>query len=114
MKPKSPAAVRKGLVAVILGVVALIGCGGPARIDTSSDAALESSLERITARMSNNDKRSFFESCGKFIAPLDPGDKPVPGRVPGSLAARYRQLDGLTAAEVLAKAAPESAQAKSR
>jgi hypothetical protein len=96
------------IAALVLATAALTGCGQTPRIDASSDAALESSLGRITAGMSNEEKRKFFESCGKFIAPLDPKDKPVPGRVAGSLAARYRQIDGLTAAQVLAKAASES------
>jgi hypothetical protein len=105
------------LLVLVLTAVALTGCSKPARIDASDDAALEASLERITAGMSNDEKRKFLESCGKFIAPLEPADTPVLKQVPGSQAARYRALDGLTAAEVLAKAAAagsEPAPANSR
>ncbi len=58
--------------------------------------------------MTNEDKRKFFEACSKFVGPPADSKSPVMKIVPGAQAERYRSLEGLTAEEVLAKAAHPS------
>jgi hypothetical protein len=98
-------------LACAIALVLVAGCGKPPRIDASSDEAIEASLARITARMNNDDKRKFLDACSKFIGPPPGSGGPVMKTVPGAQAERYRPLDGLTAEEVLAKAAQEGTPA---
>jgi hypothetical protein len=80
-------------------------CSNNTRLDASSDEALKKSMERMTAGMSDQQKKQFTEDCltvvlldGFKIALEDKGGAPL------SSAKMFKPLDGLTVAEIHDKA----------
>jgi len=96
---------RKG--SLLLSVVVLIaGCGGPPRLDTSSEESAVASLKRVRESLPE-DVRPAFDEAVTTVA-LDrvgaSGAAEMAGGPPALGARLLRPLNGMTAAEVLTEA----------
>jgi hypothetical protein len=91
---------------VCAALIALAGCGGgpPPKLDTTSDESTAVSLKAMTDGMSDAEQKRFEEDCK--IAAL-PGQYESPSSAPKGDGPKdkLRSLDGLTAAEIRARAA---------
>lgn len=98
----------------------LAGCGdsgvssGGARLDTSSDSAMEASIEAMTKDMSNSEKQELAKALagimmmrGFSLVGEDLSEEEIHARV-------MEGLDGLTASEIVAKAEEVKAELQSR
>lgn len=98
----------------------LAGCGdsgvgsGGARLDTSSESAMEASLDAMTENMSNSEKQELAKSLagimmmrGFALVGQDLSEEEMNARV-------MEGLDGLTASEIVAKAEEVKAEFQSR
>jgi hypothetical protein len=95
-------------------LVFLTGCGAP-RFDASSDTAVDASMERLSQGMSQEEKEKFgravtaltmMDGLSKAIGVLE-GEEPATPEpaTPGTIKAElFKPLDGLTAAEIVARA----------
>jgi hypothetical protein len=89
-------------IALLLGP----GCGSPARLDTSSDAALAQSKKAILSAMPESERMSFNIDCLAAIGDehiTKTGERSEKGE---KLTDKdlFRPLEGMTAAEIKAKA----------
>jgi hypothetical protein len=91
-----------------------IGCGGPPRVDTSSEKSTVASLRRVRESLPE-EMRPAFDQAVTTVALYRLGDNPprhMGGR-PEALGARLlRPLNGMTAHEVLTEARRIAAEAK--
>jgi hypothetical protein len=97
------------------------GCGGSPRLDASSDATLEASTKRITAGMTEEQKKAFVSDMGAAVLPgamksvfenaFKKGANKTP---PQSGHEVFKPLHGMTASEIHAKADRERQQLKER
>ncbi len=104
---------RAALLCVVVLVGVLAGCG-PATIDGSSEAALKASLEKVRAGVEKG-KEGDFDEAVLLLAYADivPGE-PLPSD-DGDRVARYQKaLNGLTAGEVMIRAAAVKAEKRTR
>ncbi len=74
-----------------------IGCDSPPTFDGSSAEAAEASIKRMTEGMSHAEAEELGRAIAVFIAPAMLGGAQ-------SSAEMYRDIDGLTAEEIIAKA----------
>jgi len=86
---------------ILLLLVVLVGCGAP-RFDGSSQKAAEASIEAMSAGMSEEESQQLAASVVTILftenlARAFSGQKPTDAEI-------YASLDGLTAAEIIAKA----------
>jgi hypothetical protein len=92
----------------------LAGCGAP-RFDASSDAAVDESMERLSKGMSQDEKEKFgqavtaltmMDGLSKAFGVLTGQEPATPApATPGTLKADlFKPLQGLTAAEIVARA----------
>jgi hypothetical protein len=98
----------RNLVLVIC-LAAIAGCGGTPRIDGSSEAAFESSVEKVSDSLPNEKKMEFaiallaisMSHAGELLS--DPANIDEASQT--AMAEKViTELDGLTADEVIAKA----------
>jgi hypothetical protein len=91
----------------------LAGCGAP-RFDASSDAAVDASMERLSQGMSQEEKEKFgravtgltmMDGLSNAIGALAGQGPATPeSATPGMVKAElFKPLDGLTAAEIVAR-----------
>ena len=105
--PPLEVAMRKVLCILVVGTFAL-GCGSEPRIDTSSDAAMETSIEEVRSTLSSEEKEKFDEALqvlafsgvtleNLFTEGITGGAAGLQGRV-------KETLQGKSASEVIAAA----------
>lgn len=104
--------IRPTLVAATMALLmglGISGCGSPATLDTSSDAALDASMKRMTAGFSEEQRNQFGSDCMVIVMPdvmkaafgaAFSREKPAPP----SKTEVFRPLHGLTVAQIRAKA----------
>ncbi|HUT33277.1 MAG TPA: DUF6694 family lipoprotein [Planctomycetota bacterium] len=85
------------------------GCGNTARMDTSSDEAVKKSIEKMTAGMTDDEKKEFIADCMAVVFPdmMRSAFEGAFGERKEEIATRaalFQPLDGLTVAEIHAKA----------
>ena len=116
---KRPTAIAGAVIPLIVAVVVavLASVGETPRLDASSEARLRASLERMTAGMSDAQKKEFYADCIELTLPDTMKsafqltflhDRPLWSNGPRM----FKPLKGMTAAEIHRKA--EGARRASR
>ncbi len=106
------------LVAVCGLFLLSIGCSGAARLDASSDDALKKSLEKMTAGMTDEQKKQFLGDCMAVVLPeamknaFQDAFKKDKQAEPATSSKLFKPLDGMTVGEIHDRA--ESARAQMR
>ena len=100
---------RIALTFSTLTLILLVGCGGTPRIDASSDAALASSIKSINSSLSEDGKKEFAGDCTTILmtTALKSAFGGAFGKEKGQAPEKtdlFKSLDGMTAAEVHARA----------
>jgi len=92
---------------VVASLLAVVGCGEP-RLDGSSDAAYEASLEKVRTRLAGDKLESFNRALTRVALSAAGSPLEMLGDPEAALARGRAAVDGMTADEVIAaaKAAP--------
>jgi hypothetical protein len=97
----------------------LAGCGSP-RFDASSDAAVDASMERLSKGMTQEEKEKFGQAVTTLtmINGLSTAFDTLTGQGPATPATvkteLFKPLDGLTAAEIVARAESKTREFEER
>jgi hypothetical protein len=97
---------RRLAIVLVFTLLAVPGCGGSPRLDTSSDEALVKSQQALTAGMSPADRMNFQVDCLSAIGDehiTKTGEREQKGEKVSDKDL-YRPLEGMTAAEIKTKA----------
>jgi len=103
--------------AVLLSLFAITGCGSPT-LDATSTETFEASKKKMTAAMSENQKRQFHQDIMAALGPEAAEantkrtfSKDAPVSSPTEM---YKPLQGMTAEQIQAKAAENREKRKKR
>jgi hypothetical protein len=97
----------------------LAGCGAP-RFDASSDAAVDASMERLSNGKTQEEKEKFGQAVTALtmMNGLSTAFDALTGQVPATPGAvkadLFKPLDGLTAAEIVARAESKTRELEER
>lgn len=106
------------MLVFVLPMLTLVGCSG-ARIDTTNQETTKASMKAMTDGMSKDEQTKFMFDCATVIAPetmkamaARSGDTTAP--LNRTDAEKYKSLNGMTVAEIHAKAEAMRDETKAR
>jgi hypothetical protein len=104
--------------AALLSLFTIAGCGGAPKLDASSMAAYQASVKAMTADMTENQKRKFAADTMAALGP-EAADENMKRTFSKEKSAvdpvdMYKPLDGMTVAQIEAKAAANKDRRKKK